>query len=212
MYTQEQKDLILMRLARLKTLVAKLGQYPEIAKATVTSTDQARYRLTTALEVISQGLSDKGIPSAEAIRTALDACRELGATVLWMPPDARLANRDWPNIAPALATEFDDLADALEQAKPEDRAGVVQRIAGKVWTLVDEQSVRNSRYKNPGQVTLADVERDYERARANLELVNGRNMAAGRILNPRETAEAQTELMRQAAHLRQVRARHGILS
>ena len=212
MITQEHKDLILMRLARLKTLLAELAQHPEISKRTVTSTDRARYRLMTALEVVSQGLSDKGIPSAEAVRTALDACWELGAVVLWMPPDARLANRDWTNIAPALATEFDDLADALDQAKPEDRAGVVQRIAGRLWTLVDEQSVRESRYKNPGEETLADAERAYEKARANLELINGRNIAAGRVINPRETGEAQDELMRQTAHLRQVRARHGILS
>jgi len=213
MITQEQKSLVLMRLARLKTLVAKLAQYPEIAKAAVTSTDRARYRLMTALEVVSQGLSDKGIPSAEAVRTALDACRELGAAVPWMPPDARLANRDWANIAPALASEFDDLADALDQAKPEYRADVVQRIAGRLWTLVDERSVRESRYRKSADLDdLAKVEGDYDRAVQTAHKVNEDNLAAGVDRNPRVTAESEVEVFRQAARLRQVRAKHGILS
>lgn len=48
--------------------------------------------------------------------------------------------------------------------------------------------------------------------RAKVELVNGRNIAAGRVVNPRETNDAQDAFMVESAHLRQVRAKHGIPS
>ena len=212
MITQEHKDLILMRLARLKTLLAELAQHPEISKRTVTSTDRARYRLMTALEVVSQGLSDKGIPSAEAVRTALDACRELGAVVPNIPPDTRLTRRDWAKVSPDLASEFDDLTDYLEQGKPDQQGELVQRIANKLWALVDSRSVANSAHKPADTDELRKAQGDYEGAVEQAEKINKTNLGAGTDLNPRVTLESQGNVLRQARILRQVRARHGILS
>ena len=212
MFTQERKDLILIRLARLKSEIGKLAQSPEMAKGMTTAADRGRVQLMARLEVVAQGLAEKGLPSVDSVKAALEACRDLGGAVPNIPPDARLTRRDWAKVSPDLASEFDDLTDYLEQGKPDRQGELVQQIANKLWALVDSRSVANSRHKPADTDELRKAQGDYEDAVEQTDKINKTNLGAGTDLNPRVTLESQGNVLRQARILRQVRARHGILS
>jgi hypothetical protein len=211
MYMQERKDLILVRLARLKAEIGKLGQSPDMTKSMATA-DRGRVKLMATLEVVAQGLAEKGLPSVDSVKAALEVCRDLGAAVPNIPPDARLTRRDWAKVSPDLAAEFDDLTDCLEQGKPDQQGELVQQIANKLWALVDDRSVANSRHKPADTDELRKAQGDYEGAVEQADKINKTNLGTGTDLNPRVTLESQGNVLRQARILRQVRARHGILS
>lgn len=217
MLNPEQIEKMKILAAEMRECLNEALGIPALRKAagSLTPAKKSLFALITALRALSNDMADGDLPGAESVKTGIEAVRHLAPTAAAeLTPDFVLARRDWAVVGRELSVQCSQLADELEAAQPGERAPLLVRAGSLLWGFVDGASVANSRYRKSADADddLGKAERDYEVAKAKIGDLNRWNTAAGTVLNPRETGEAQDELMRQAAHLRQIRARHGILS
>jgi len=217
LFTPEQIEKMKILAAEMRSLLNEALQIPALRKAagSLTPAKKSLFALITALRSLSNDLHDGDLPGAEAVQTGIEAVRHLTPTAAaQLSPDFVIARRDWAVVGRGLSVQCSQLADELEVAEPGKREPLLVRAGSLLWSFVDASSVANSRYRKSAGADddLAKAEGDYDRAVRAAHKVNEDNLAAGVDRNPRVTAESSVEVFRQAARLRQVRAKHGILS